>query len=297
MYSKKSNLKEEEKRFTTAYMEHKYQFTPNYEDSGLDIPDCYFKYLDNYYAVEVTRYFQQNSERNYQQYVRDVEKYFKSNFFEEAYNRLGKTKSSIITIGFYNIFELISFIIDNIKYVEYIMISNKYYYFHEKDEILGQVILPESSKIVMSINEFLLFALNLIFEEKPISLCLFTKNKYKPIINFKYCKLKDYDKRIIPVCSWYENEKELYDNIIEAIIKKNNKLINDYIPKLKNYKLNYQYYNLIVYSEGIPAELDEEKLFNEIIQIDNLQYQEIAIFLWKKIMVVTNGEYQIYSTN
>ena len=48
---------------------------------------------------------------------------------------------------------------------------------------------------------------------------------------------------------------------------------------------------MVVYSEGIAAKLDEEKLFEKISQIENLKYQEIAIFLWKKIMVINNKGY------
>ena len=37
-------------------------------------------------------------------------------------------------------------------------------------------------------------------------------------------------------------------------------------------------------------------VFDKIKKIDNLKYQEITIFLWKKVMVINNNNYQIFNT-
>ena len=82
----------------------------------------------------------------------------------------------------------------------------------------------------------------------------------------KYCKFpyygKNNDKKVIPVFCWFVNDDELYDNIINIIVHKNKKLMNEYIPKFTEHNIKYDNYNLVVYNEGIPADLDEEKLFH-----------------------------------
>ena len=57
-------LKNQEKLYTSKYMEYVYGYKPKFIDTAIDIPDCYFRYIEKYYAIEVTRYFQQNSEKN-----------------------------------------------------------------------------------------------------------------------------------------------------------------------------------------------------------------------------------------
>lgn len=174
-------LKDEEKQFTTKYMEHKYQHSPIYKDCGYDIPDCYFVYCGENYAIEVTRYFQQNSEKEHQQYVRDVEKYFRSNFFEQAYHRLGKKISNDVTISFYDAEELKTLIISNIGYIKHISVSNNYY-FNEKKDKLGDVFCVGNTNEKMSIIEFLDIVSEFIYEEKDVRLDIFTKNKYDILI-------------------------------------------------------------------------------------------------------------------
>lgn len=300
MRHKFDNLKDEEKLFTTFYMKYKYNYIPTYLDTGLNIPDCYFEYKNKKYAIEATRYFQQNSEKEHQQYVRDVEKYLKDDFFSQVYNRLGKKKSQDVTISFYNADELKLMIVDNINYIKYISIGNNFY-INDKKELLGEVFCSGNNKEKMTIEEFIQYVSELIYEEETVDLNLFTKNKYEVSISFKYCKSpyygNDNNKKAIPMFCWFENKKELYENIIDRIILKNEKLINEYIPKLRQHKIKFNYYNLVVYYEGYPASPDEEILYNEIKKINNLKYQEIAIFLWNKIMVVNKTGYQIFDTS
>jgi len=298
-FSKFTNIKDEEKFFTTKYMTYKYNFTPVYIDSGIDIPDCYFEFENKFYAVEVTRYFQQNSEKEHQEYVNLVEKYFENNFFKEAYHRLGRRKAENVTISFYNVDELKNLIINNSNYIKNIFIGNNYY-LNEKKEKFGDIFIIGNKKEKMMVVEFINSLSNEIYDEEDVEIELFTKNKYDISIKFKYCKFpyygKNNDKKVIPVFCWFVNDDELYNNIINIILHKNKKLINEYIPKFTEHNIKYDNYNLVVYNEGIPADLDEEKLFSQIKKIDNLKYQEIAIFLWKKVMVISNNNYQVFHT-
>lgn len=138
------------------------------------------------------------------------------------------------------------------------------------------------------------------FHTSFIHIKISTKNKYNIDITFKfYCKKywgKDFHKKAIPTFCWWENKEELYTNIVNSIENKNKKLINEYIPKLKEKQISYDKYSLVVYGEGISAELDEECLYKEIIKINNLQYNEIAIFLWNKLLVINETGFNIYST-
>lgn len=59
----------------------------------LNIPDCYFEFKNKLYAVKLIRYFQQKIEKDHQEYVNLVEKYFKNNFFKKTYHRLGRRKA------------------------------------------------------------------------------------------------------------------------------------------------------------------------------------------------------------
>jgi len=290
------NQKEEEQYFTTLYMMNKNNFIPKYIETGSVVPDCYFEYDGNFYAVEVTSYFQQNSEQAHQEYGRTIEKYLSGNFFEQVYNRLGKKKAGDVTISFYNSEELKSMIINNINYIEYISVSNNYFYNGKNDSF---AIIPYVGKNEnnMSIEEFLDYISPLILDESTITLDIPTKNKYDISINFKYCKIAYYgnnnNKKVIESYCSFINEDELYGNIVKAIVTKNNKLINEYIDKLKNKNIKYNYYNLVVYGEGYPADLNEEKLYNQIVKIDDLKYDEIVIILWNKIMIVNKSGYQI----
>ncbi len=298
-FSKFTNIKDEEKFFTTKYMIYKYKFAPVYIDSGIDIPDCYFEFENKFFAVEVTRYFQQNSEKEHQEYVNLVEKYLENNFFKEAYHRLGRRKAENVTISFYNLDELKDLIINNSNYIKNIFIGDNYY-LNEKKEKLGDVYLIGNEKEKMTIVEFIDSLSNEICNEENIELEIFTRNRYDISISFKFCKIpyygKNNDKKVIPVFCWFVNDNELYDNIIKIILHKNKKLINEYIPKFAEHNIKYDNYNLVVYNEGIPADLDEEKLFAQVKKIDNLKYQEIAIFLWKKVMVISNNNYQVFHT-
>lgn len=292
------NLKETEKLYTTKYFEKKYSFSPHYKVINLDIPDCYFEYCGNDYAIEVTRYFQQNSEKEHQQYVNDVEKYLQKDFFKSVHQRLGKKRSKEVCVSFYNLEEMKSYIIENIEYIKFISVAGNYFF--NDNSSSGTAYCFDNIKEKMNIIEFIECVSECIISEKDVRLELITKNRYPVVIKFKYCSIpyfgKNNDKKVIPLYCWFENEEELYGNIINAIIHKNNKLLNEYIPILTKEKVNYDFYNLIVYSEGIPAKLDEEKLFNMVRKISNLKYNEIAIFLWKKIMVINNEGYDVYYT-
>ena len=91
------------------------------------------------------------------------------------------------------------------------------------------------------------------------------------------------------------SKEEIYTNIINAILKKNIKLVKEYVPKLKKYKVKYSYYSLVVFSDGIPGEVDEKTLYERIVQIP-FKYDEIAIFLWGELMVINHDGYEIFNT-
>lgn len=297
---KRLDLKQEERLYVTKYMEYKYNHTPSFKLSGLDIPDCYFSYNEKFYAVEVTRYFQQNSEKEHIICVRDLEKYLeKDDFFEQVYNRLGKRKFDDLTISFYDVNELYSMVLNNIKFIKNISIGNNYY-FNKNDEY-NDVLCIGLEKEKMKITEFMDFVKKDIINEQAVELDVLTKNNSEISFSFKFCKHPYYgklnDKKVIPIFCWWENQEELYNNIIDAIKGKNQKLINEYAMKLKDNNVNYDYYNLVVYSEGIPAEVDEKNLYNLVINIENLKYDEIVIFLWKKLIVINNKGFEIYETN
>lgn len=289
------NQKKEEQFFTTCYIENKYNFIPKYIKTKSDVPDCYFEYDGKYYAVEVTSYFQQRTEQQHQEFGRTIEKYLNRNFFEQIQNRLGKKKPDDVTISFYNYRELESMIINNINYIEYISVDKNVFY-NGKEDSWAIVPYAEKNENNMKIEDYINYVHPLILAEKNVTIDIPTKNKYDVSIEFKYCKIpyygKDNDKKVIESYCSFINEEELYGNIINAIVKKNNKLISEYIPILNNNKIKYDFYNLVVYNEGYPANLNEKELYDQIKTIKDLRYDEIAIFLWNKIMLVTKEEYK-----
>ena len=298
---KKLNIKDEEKLFVTKYMEFNHNYVPNFIETNTDILDCYFQYNNKYYAVEVTRYFQQNSEKKHLEDINNIEKFMKKrNFFQEVYQRLGKRDLDDLTISFYDKDEMTSMIMNNMQYVKNISVGNNYYF----NNLVGSsndAFCIGNGKERMTIEEFFDLNKDNILNEMHIEIDIKTKNNKEISIAFKYCKHKYYgndnNKKVIPCFCWWENSNELYDNIVNSIIKKNNKLINEYTKILNLNNIKFDFYNLVIYSEGIPAELDEEKLFNIIINIPNLSYDEIAIFLWKKLMIINKNGYNIISTN
>ena len=286
-------VKREEKLYTTKYFDIKYGIIPEYKESGIVIPDCYFEYCGKDYAVEVTRYFQQNSEKEFQEFFNAVEKCFDNDFFKSVYTRLGKRRPVEVGVSFYNVEEMKTLIINNIKYIKFISVNCNYYF----DD--GSALFFETPIENINIVDFMDRVSKSIDSEKKVRLEVRTKNKYNVIINFQYCSRPYYgmnnDKKVIPLFCWFEDEDELYSNIINSIENKNNKLINEYIPKLIAERVNFDFYNLVIYGEGIGADLDEEKLFNMIKKNINLKYDEIAIFLWKKLMVINSDGFEVYS--
>ena len=303
MIHKFNNVKDSEKYFTSCYMKCKYNFIPEFIDlkTELDIPDCYFEYNKKMYAVEVTRYFHQNIEQEHQTYINNIQKYLPNDdFIKQIYIHLGKRRAYPLTIGFYDIEQLKTTIIKNIKYIDLIDIEGNIYN-NENKEFFGEIYCIDSDKNKMTIAEFIDFTIKLISKEKEINLVINTKNKYDVSISFKYYNKhsadKAQDKEILPYVLCYFTEKtELYDNILKAINKKNKKLKNEYIPKLKKNGVKFDYYNLVICYEGYPSDLDTEELYNIIKSIDDLKFQEIAIFLWNKIMVINSGDYKVYKT-
>lgn len=286
--------KEEEKYYTSLYIEKKYGFIPKFIDLPYDPPDCYFENRNKKIAVEATRYFQFDSEKSQHRRINDVNKMLKSgNFFEEVYKHFGKVKSeSDIYIPFYNHKELTDFIVNNVKYIKCIEIDNNYF-LNDCGDTTAEVICPESTKTKMTINEFMNIVDKYIIEGSNIQLDIFNKNKYRFSVNIFYSKCQLYgknnDKRAIPLFCCFWNEEEIYNNIIKCIVEKNNKFNDNY-----KYKVDYDYYYLVIYYVGYPASVNEEELYKRIQLIQDINYNEIAIFLWGKIMVINNNGYMIY---
>lgn len=283
----------------TEYMQKVYNYTPNFLSTGIDIPDCYFEFNKEFYAIEVTRYFQQNSEKKHSIYVNDIEKCLKcDNFIEEVSKRLGKVKpEEELIITFCDLEELKQLIINNIKLIQQVNIGNNYFFNKERLEI-NNALCFETPKETMHIKDFINYSMPHIMNEEHINIDIFTKNKYSISINLKFCNKpywgKNTHKKVVPLFLWTEKENELYDNIINAIEIKNQKLCNEYHTKLKNNNIEYDYYNLVVYAEGIGAKLNVEELYNRIMLIKDLSYDEIAIFLWKKILIINKNGFKLF---
>lgn len=290
-------LKDEEKLVVTKYMEKIYNHTLNFIETGIDVPDCYFKFGRNYYAVEVTRYFQQNSEQKHIIYVKYIEKLLKNeDFFKEVHNRLGKRQEENITVAFYKFEEMNNLIINNITLIKQVSVGNSYF-FNDEGLVYNKVLILDNSCEEMHIKDFLNNVKKDILNEKCIDLEIFTKNKYNISIRFKFCKKpyfgKKGHKKVSDVFCWTEQKDELYNNIIGAIEKKNKKLIKEYYKKLDRNKIHYDYYNLVIYAEGFDAKLNEDELYRKVKEIEDLQYDEIVIFLWKKIMIINKEGFYI----
>lgn len=290
--------KDIQERVVKKYMEKVYNHTPIFKSSGIDIPDCYFEFNKKLYAIEVTRYYQQNSEKKHSIYVNDIEKYLKSdNFIEEVSKRLGKVREQEkITIAFCDFEELNNLIIDNIKLLKQVNICNNYFFNKEGLEI-NNALCFETPKEKIHIRDFMNHSKPYIMKEIHITIEIFTKNKYNVFLNLVFLNKPYYGKNthkkvISPFC-WTEKEDELYNNIINAIEIKNKKLHNEYRIKLKDNNVLHDYYDLVIYPEGIGAKLNEEKLYKRIMQIKNLDFDEIVIFLWKKILIINKTGFKL----
>ena len=99
----------------------------------------------------------------------------------------------------------------------------------------------------------------------------------------------------MPLFSYFENQNEIYNNILKAIQNKICKLFTYYIQKTKEYSIYYNYYDLVVYYEVDAPEINCDKLYTLIKnKIDDIGYHNIAIFVENSILVINKDGYKVY---
>lgn len=293
------NKEEKEKYYTKKYMKLVYDYEPKFIPSkkGMDIPDCYFEYNNEFIAVEVTGYHRQNSDIEYQETCNNMQKYVnKSNFLERIYNSMGKKESDCIYIGFKYLNELYKILLDNEKYIEELCINGNYYLENKQF-----IIKNNANKKEGTLKEFLDIINDDILNNNSILIKIKRKNKYNILLRFIYDKHQiygNYDndntKRIIKFYVYRQKYEETYKNILESIENKNIKL-EEYKELFKINKLEYNEYNLVVHSHMLLAEVDCKILYKMILDNNLLQYDEVAIFLENGLMVINSKGYSIYT--
>lgn len=273
---------ESEQYYVSKYMNHAYNYNPEFikTNKHINIPDCYYKFNNELFAVEVTRYFIEKEEKEYRHYISDLRKIFKSdNFIENIYTHLGKRPSGNAFICFNNWNELLDLIINNINYIKAIEITC------EDSSIIKKY--PNKDN---NIETFLESVKEEILDGEFFKIEVKTKKKYTVILNAFYSNRAS--KKIIPFYRYPDSETKVYDNIKDTIVKKNNKF-KEYKEKLEKNNIKYNKYVLVLYDGGIPAEINTDFLYKKIIEDNLLIYDEIAIFLYKQIMIINKNDCKI----
>lgn len=290
IHNKELKKKAIEKKVTKIYFENVYNFSPQFIDIEFDIPDCYFEYKEKKYAVEVTRYFAQNSIKENVEYSNAINNFIDSeNLIKDCYNRLGKRKVKNNLIIFNNIDDLNMSILAGTKYIKSICIKNKLLYNRENT---SNSELNESFELT-EIIKFLNDTQSDIKNNYNVNIILKKKNKNIVHITFRYSKILSLgnSRTILPVFSYLENIDEIHNNILESIDKKIKKFFKEYRNKMSKNSLHYDCYILIVYYEFAPAEINSEEFYSLFLEkINNIGYDEIAIFISGGILIINNNK-------
>lgn len=277
-----------EEKVVRTYYEQIYNFSPNFYKIENDIPDCYFEYNDSKYAIEVTRYYSQSIVKENIEYSNSVNRFIDaSGLIENCYNRLGKGRVLAIPFIFNSIKDLCGEIILGAKYINSITSRSEYLYLDGKNE----------GEKAIKIIEFFYKTEKAIKDGYEIRILLNKKNKNAVDIRFKYSEVLTFSKSrtLLPIHSFWENVDEVHNNIINSIEKKIEKFNKEYKFKIKKYNISYDYYNLVVFYEMIPGEIDY-KLFYKLFKkkFTEIGYNEIVIFVSGGIMIINNEGYAFH---
>lgn len=293
---KEKEKKEKEEKITSIYVKKVYNFMPNFKEKKFPIPDCYFEYNNIKYAVEVTRYYSHNKLLRKIECSSIINKIIESdNLIECLYRKLGKYECEPNIIIFNDINDLKNNIFIGNDFIDYINIGNNYYYNKHNSKYGSCYINGIIYK--KNIKDFLLNIQNEIINGKTLLVTLKRKNKFSVSIKFKYSTVLSYGKKrsLLPLFSYFENQNEIYNNILKAIQNKICKLFNYYIQKTKEYSIYYNYYDLVVYYEVDAPEINCDKLYALIKnKIDDIGYHNIAIFVENSILVINKDGYKVY---
>ena len=175
------------------------------------------------------------------------------------------------------------------KYIKSICIKNKLLYNRENT---SNSELNESFELT-EIIKFLNDTQSDIKNNYNVNIILKKKNKNIVHITFRYSKILSLgnSRTILPVFSYLENIDEIHNNILESIGKKIKKFFKEYRNKMSKNSLHYDCYILIVYYEFAPAEINSEEFYSLFLEkINNIGYDEIAIFISGGILIINNNK-------
>lgn len=277
-----------EEKVVRIYYEQIYNFSPNFNKIETDIPDCYFDYNGAKCAVEVTRYYSHLTVKENIKYSNSVNRFIDaSGLIENCYNRLGKGKIINNLFTFKSLQDLCEEVLLGAKYIKSISVRGESLYLRENSEI----------ERIIKIIDFFDKMKNEIENRNEMRILLNKKNKNSVFVRFKYSEVLSFSKNrsLLPIFSFWENIDEVCNNIINSIEKKIEKLNKEYKNKVKKYNISYDYYNLVVFYEMIPGEINDKlfyKLFKE--KISDIGYNEIAIFVSGGILIINKEGYTFH---
>lgn len=277
-----------EEKVVRIYYEQIYNFSPNFNKIETDIPDCYFDYNGAKYAVEVTRYYSHSTVKENIKYSNSVNRFIDaSGLIENCYNRLGKGKIINNLFTFKSLQDLCEEVLLGAKYIKSISVRGESLYLRENSEI----------ERIIKIIDFFDKMKNEIENRNEMRILLNKKNKNSVFVRFKYSEVLSFSKNrsLLPIFSFWENIDEVCNNIINSIEKKIEKLNKEYKNKVKKHNISYDYYNLVVFYEMIPGEINDKlfyKLFKE--KISDIGYNEIAIFVSGGILIINKEGYTFH---
>ena len=290
-----------EKDFNEKYFDVVYKQKPNYINSGLDIPDCYIEAGGTKYAVELTTYFMQDDEKRTAILKRNIAKLLvKDNWICEAYKHIGKTKNQTIYIHYRKKEDMINDILKAKDYIKYITIGNNDWFNNKKENGNISCYINSVDRYGLTLDEFLENVNFIESNEKSINIGLFNKknrSSFSAKLVYNKYTINKKNKCVDYSYVYWENDEEKCKSIKKSIDKKIDKYA-EYKNKLKENNVFYDKYVLIIYPEQYPIDIEDfSELYNNLKnQIEDLKYDEIAIFLFNKILVINNAKYIVYDT-
>lgn len=206
--------KEEEKRVTRYFYEKMKKNNIEFLNFNEKYPDCLIKLDNKKIAIELTRYYNQNTTKETQNFRNMIKTWLKNdeNILKMLSKRIRKPLCQGLTINYKNIDILIKDILEVDDYIKEIDIKKKYIYFKETVNETNHS-LPEvmTKKRIITVNEYLECLKRFLIEGEEADILLKCKKGQDISISVKcdILGINQNNREIRESDVWFENKNEI----------------------------------------------------------------------------------------
>lgn len=258
-------------------------------------PDCLVKMDNKIYAVEDTGYFYQQETDFSNRIYKKVNKLINDeHFFKCVYERIGRNKLvNVIDAIYYRSLDSIfdDLILDE-DIINEIKINQDIFY----NDHLNNNCVINGKKYQLYLKDFL-NKINPKLDYYRMEITLDKKYSVPIKVIVIFDKLVRYNRRrtLVPIVSFKDNKEYNFISLRSLVINKENKLKNIYIDSLKNKKVKYNYFILLIHPLDAFLDINPKSIYNklkDLFQVTN--YYEIGVILKDHVMVINREGYKLY---